>query len=132
MFSVDADVKPGQRKKARTLTWGGSVTVSKKMRGKLMHLGVKYVPKENKVLIIPPRDFLAAGVQDVKEQMEDEFDRVIDRANAKVTRAMPHIRRPKFVKGTGAAGKGGSVLLAKGYEFGKGGRITGQLVQTSP
>jgi len=128
MFSVEVDVPPDQQKKAAILTWGARVRVSRKMQKYLAAMGVKYTPKVNKVLIIPPRDFLAAGVQDVKEQLADEYDRVIAKANVRTTAAMPRVQRPKFVKGTGAARKGGAVPLVKGFKRGKGGRIPGSKI----
>ena len=128
MFSVEVDVAPDQAKKAAILTWGAAVTVTEKMRKKLAYMGVKYLPVVGKVLIIPPRDFLAAGIQDVSKKLNAEYNRVIERANMRTNAAMPLIKNPAYTKGTGAGRKGGAPRLAPGFKLGKGGRIVGSKI----
>lgn len=95
------------RRKAAAVILGSARVIDESVSKAIYALTVKegeknsgvYVPP-GAVMVTPPRDFIAAGVQDSLDEVEEKFKEIIAGANAETVLKIPVIKAPRTVAGT--------------------------------
>ena len=106
LFKLKADVNPVAKLKANALIHGATIPVGPAVRRFFIAIRMP-LAMTTSVLVIPPRDFLAAGAQDASDKLQKLHEQVLERANLKVMLAIPPVMKASaYALTTGSAGRG--------------------------